>query len=96
MTGFEGDVLLLPPHTRHSPQRPAGSLGLVLERHRREDEIDAFEWYCEKCDHRVHRREVALKDLVTDLPPVFDEYYADPALRECPNCGHANPGKPGS
>ena len=34
----EGDVFLLPPHVRHSPQRPAGSIGLVVEpqpRHRR-------------------------------------------------------------
>ena len=27
----EGDIFLLPPHVRHSPQRPADSLGLVIE-----------------------------------------------------------------
>src|SRR3974377_631803 len=27
----EGDVFLLPPHVRHSPQRPQGSIGLVVE-----------------------------------------------------------------
>ena len=27
----EGEVFLLPPHVRHSPQRPAGSIGLVVE-----------------------------------------------------------------
>lgn len=90
----EGDVLLLPPHVRHSPQRPAGSIGLVIERHRREGEIDAFEWYCERCDRRVHRREVQLRDIVRDLPPVFEEYYGDSALRVCPECGHENSGKP--
>lgn len=36
----EGEVLLLPPHTRHSPQRPAGSIGLVIERKRRPGEIE--------------------------------------------------------
>lgn len=91
----EGDVLLLPPHVRHSPQRPADSIGLVIERVRRKGEIDAFEWYCEKCNTRVHRREVQLESLVDDLPPVFEEYYADPKLRVCPSCGHHNPGKPG-
>ena len=93
----QGDVLLLPPHVRHSPQRPAGSIGMVIERTRRaaENEIDAFEWYCEECNALVHRREVMLTDLVADLPPVFDEYYADAGLRACPACGHANPGRPG-
>jgi 3-hydroxyanthranilate 3,4-dioxygenase len=91
----EGDVLLLPPHVRHSPQRPADSIGLVIERVRRKGEIDAFEWYCEECNTRVHRREVQLESLVDDLPPVFEEYYADPKLRVCPSCGHHNPGKPG-
>ena len=90
----EGDVLLLPPHVRHSPQRPADSIGLVIERHRREGELDAFEWYCEECDNKVHRREVQLKDIVKDLPPVFEEYYGDPALRVCSACGHENPGRP--
>ncbi len=90
----EGDVLLLPPHVRHSPQRPAQSIGLVIERKRPKGELDAFDWYCEKCDGLVHRREVQLVSLVDDLPPIFEEYYADPGLRQCKSCGHQNPGKP--
>ena len=86
-----GEVFLLPPHTRHSPQRPAGSIGLVIERKRRPGEIDAFEWYCAKCHTRVHRREVDLRSLVNDLPPVFEEYYATVANGACPRCGHPNP-----
>ena len=90
----QGDVLLLPPHVRHSPQRPANTVGLVIERVRRPGEIDAFEWYCEKCDALLHRREVQLVSIVDDLPPVFAEYDATPGLRLCKACGHANPGKP--
>ena len=46
----EGDVFLLPPHVRHSPQRPAGSIGLVVEPKRYDaDPFDAFEWYCFEC-----------------------------------------------
>lgn len=92
----EGEVLMLPAHVRHSPQRPAETVGLVIERIRRPGELDAFEWYCERCDARVHRREVQVTDLVRDLPPVFDEYYGDPALRACASCGHPNPGRPGA
>src|SRR3954462_15416635 len=28
----QGEVLLVPAHRRHSPQRPAGSVGLVIEK----------------------------------------------------------------
>jgi len=87
----EGEVLLLPPHVRHSPQRAAGTVGLVIERKRRPGEIDAFEWYCAKCHTRVHRREVALHSLVEDLPPVFEEYYGSVAHGHCPSCGQPNP-----
>ncbi len=90
----EGEILMLPAHVRHSPQRGADTVGLVIERIRQPGELDAFEWYCEKCDARVHRREVRVTDLVRDLPPVFEEYYGDAALRTCPSCGHGNPGKP--
>lgn len=91
----EGDLFLLPPNVPHSPQRPESeSIGLVVERTRPEGVKDAFEWYCEECGDKVHRREVQLTDIVADLPPVFDEYYADAALRKCPSCGHDNPGRP--
>ena len=54
----EGEVFLLPPHVRHSPQRPAGSIGLVVEPSRGDDEMDAFEWYCFECNTGApHRSE---------------------------------------
>jgi 3-hydroxyanthranilate 3,4-dioxygenase len=57
----EGDIFLLPPHVRHSPQRPeAGSLCLVVERTRPRGTIDGFEWYCARCGRLVHRIEVQL------------------------------------
>jgi 3-hydroxyanthranilate 3,4-dioxygenase len=90
----EGDVFLLPPHVRHSPQRPEpGSYGLVVERVRPEGAKDAFEWFCDKCGHRIHRREVQLQSIVADLPPVFQEYYENPDLRKCANCGFEDPGR---
>lgn len=41
----EGEIYLLPSHIRHSPQRPEGCVGLVIERYRQPGEIDALEWY---------------------------------------------------
>jgi 3-hydroxyanthranilate 3,4-dioxygenase len=88
----EGDVFLLPPHVRHSPQRPAGSIGLVVEA-ARPSEFDAFEWYCFECGKLVHRIEVKVQHLVKDLPPLYEAFYADTKARTCKNCGALHPGK---
>jgi 3-hydroxyanthranilate 3,4-dioxygenase len=88
----EGEVLLVPGHLRHSPQRPEpGSVGLVVEKVRPAGVLDGFEWYCPSCAALVHRVEVNVKNIVTDLPPLFEQFYA--SKRECPKCGHVHPGK---
>ena len=90
----EGDVFLLPPHVRHSPQRPQeGSVGLVIEPKRQIGELDAIEWYCFNCHTRVHRAEMQLQSIVKDLPPVYESFYASEEARTCPNCGEIHPGK---
>jgi 3-hydroxyanthranilate 3,4-dioxygenase len=93
----EGDVMLLPPHVRHSPQRPeADSACLVIERQRPAGQIDGFEWYCDSddgCGQLVHRADVQLVNIVTDLPPLFDAFYNDEKLRTCPHCGQVHRGK---
>ena len=90
----EGAIFLLPPHVRHSPQRPEpGSLCLVIERRRPEGVVDAFEWYCPNCSALVHRVEVQLKSIVRDLPPLFEAFYASGDLRSCKACGTVHPGK---
>src|SRR6185503_4359966 len=84
VTLAEGAMFLLPPHVRHSPQRPeADSLCIVIERARPEGVRDGFEWYCPGCHARLHRVEVQLKSIVDDLPPLFEAFYADLAARRC-------------
>jgi len=88
----EGEILLLPGRVRHSPQRPEpGSVGLVVERIRPPEVNDGFEWYCPRCWARVHRVEVNVKDIVRDLPPLFDAFYA--GARTCGQCGQVHPGR---
>lgn len=85
---------MLPAHVRHSPQRPVpGSVGLVVESARRAGDIDGFEWYCFNCGALVHRVEVSLKNIVSDLPPLYQAFYADQGARTCKSCGAVHPGK---
>jgi 3-hydroxyanthranilate 3,4-dioxygenase len=90
----EGDIFRMPPHVRHSPQRPMpGSIGLVVEPKRPDGLLDAFEWYCFNCLHLVHRAEVDLESIVRDIPPIYQSFYGNSALRKCRNCGAMHPGK---
>jgi 3-hydroxyanthranilate 3,4-dioxygenase len=87
----QGEIMLLPGHVRHSPQRPAGTIGLVVEKMRPAGVQDGFEWYCPACAALVHRVEVNVKNIVADLPPLFEAFYS--GRRECPKCGHVHPGR---
>jgi 3-hydroxyanthranilate 3,4-dioxygenase len=83
----QGEVLLLPAHVPHSPQRPANTVGLVVERQRRPGERDGFQWYCEGCGALLHEEFIALTDIERQLPPVFERFYASPQRRTCSRCG---------
>jgi 3-hydroxyanthranilate 3,4-dioxygenase len=89
----EGEIFLLPKHMRHSPQRPANTIGVVVEVPRPEGSLDAFEWYCQNCHQLLHRAEVRLTSIVDDLPPIFQSFYGNAALRKCAHCGAVHPGK---
>jgi 3-hydroxyanthranilate 3,4-dioxygenase len=89
-----GEVFLLPAHLRHSPQRPVpGSIGLVVEGARGPRVTEGFEWFCFACGALVHRVEVGVRNIVTDLPPLFAAFYADEHARTCRQCGSLHPGK---
>jgi 3-hydroxyanthranilate 3,4-dioxygenase len=89
----EGEIFLLPPHVRHSPQRPvSGSVGLVIEVTRPPGAVDAFEWYCPRCHALVHRSELQLVSIVDDLPPAFAAFYDSAEARTCA-CGWVHSGR---
>lgn len=90
----QGEVFLIPPHLRHSPQRPMpGSIGLVVESARAPGAKDAFEWFCFGCGARVHRIELVVTDIVKDLPPLYEAFYNSVTLRTCRHCDAIHPGK---
>jgi 3-hydroxyanthranilate 3,4-dioxygenase len=82
-----GEVLLLPANVPHSPQRFAGSVGIVVERKRGPEELDGFSWYCEKCGHQLYLTWVPVSNIETQLPGVFARFYGDPQARTCERCG---------
>jgi 3-hydroxyanthranilate 3,4-dioxygenase len=82
-----GEIFLLPPEVPHSPQRPAGSVGIVVERRRGAAELDGFSWYCENCGNRLYLERVAVSDIETQLPGIFARFYASEQLRTCRVCG---------
>ena len=83
----EGEVFLLPRQTIHSPQRPAGSWGLVLEPKARQGEVDQLHYYCEKCNHLLYKDEFLLSNIVTELPPLMKKFMDSKDLRTCDKCG---------
>jgi 3-hydroxyanthranilate 3,4-dioxygenase len=85
-----GDIFLLPPNVPHSPQRPAGTVGLVLERRRHEKEQDTFLWVCDRCGHELYKESFHLTDLVAQLPPVFARYWGDAKHTTCTKCGQTH------
>ncbi len=81
-----GEMFLLPAKIPHSPQRTEGSIGLVIERYRREGEEDGFMWYCENCGNKLYEERFELTDIVEQLPKVMQTFYNSEELRTCNNC----------
>jgi len=83
----EGDLFLLPPNVPHSPQRPANTIGLVVERRRSPDELDGFSWYCENCSHCLYLERVPVRNIETELPGIFSRFFSGVKNRTCSACG---------
>ena len=82
----EGEILLLPPKVPHSPQRFANTVCLVVERKRLEDELDGFMWFCENCNHKLYEEYLYISDIVGQLPPIFERFFASEKHRTCEKC----------
>ncbi|HMN42128.1 MAG TPA: 3-hydroxyanthranilate 3,4-dioxygenase [Phycisphaerales bacterium] len=83
----EGELFLLPPHVPHSPQRSAGTVGLVVERRRPRGEDDMLRFYCEKCNEVVYEEQFELSDIAGQLKRMMEEFWSDATLRTCVHCG---------
>jgi len=86
----EGEIFLLPPNVPHSPQRPEGTVGLVIERKRNKGENDGLRWYCNSCDTPVYEEYFHLTNIETNFGAVFERFYGDEKNYTCKNCGMIN------
>jgi len=84
----EGEMFLLPARIPHSPSRPAGSVGLVIERKRSEKMNDGLLWFCESCNTNLKEYYFHLDNIEKDFIPRFKEFYSSETMRTCPSCGH--------
>lgn len=83
----EGEIFLLPPRVPHSPQRFESTVGLVIERVRKEGELDGFMWFCEGCHGKLYEEFLQLRSIVDDLPPVFKRFWSSSDHTACKKCG---------
>ncbi len=76
-----GEILLLPAGVPHSPQRFANSVGLVIERRRRNGELDGLQWYCERCQHLLYEEFFALAvDIEDSVSARVQALFRQPVL----------------
>lgn len=72
----EGEIFLLAGNIPHSPQRKAGTVGLVLERERAPGEIDGLRWYTPDASRILYEESFHCTDLGVQLKPVIERFFA--------------------
>jgi 3-hydroxyanthranilate 3,4-dioxygenase len=87
----EGQLMLVPARTPHSPHRPPDTWGLVVEVKRRPDEQESLLWLCEQCDAQLHAVTLHVADIERDLAAAIARFDASVDLRTCRRCGHVQP-----
>lgn len=84
----QGELFLLPAGVPHSPIRGENTVGLVIERVRRDtDMLDGLYWFCENCNHELKHYRFKLDNIEKDFIPRFREFYTSKEMRTCKQCG---------
>ena len=87
----EGEMFLLPPKIPHSPIRPEGSMGLVIEKKRENFHKDGLMWFSDKENALLYEEYFHLTNIEKDFLPVFKKFYQSEKLRTCPISGEIMP-----
>ncbi len=88
----EGSTIYTPAGIPHSPRFPPDAFLLVLERKRRDGEIDRFQWYCPKCDPLLHEEQAVVSDYRADpVSKAYARFFDSETFRTCKHCGAVMP-----
>jgi 3-hydroxyanthranilate 3,4-dioxygenase len=90
----EGELLLVPAFTPHSPHRPADTWGLVVEVKRKPEQTEALLWFCDRCNSRLHEVTTHIADIEKELKAAIEQFDASVELRTCRQCGYVQPDRP--
>jgi len=82
-----GDLFLMPGKVPHSPRRGEGSWTFVVERKRRQEEIDRFIWVCERCQTKLYQTDIRFDDPSDAVLKASEAMCRDKKLATCKDCG---------
>ena len=88
----EGEVIYTAAGVPHSPRFPPDAFLLVMERKRRDGEIDRFQWFCPSCDHLLHEETFVVSDYALDpVSKAYQTFFDSEEFRTCEKCGEVMP-----
>lgn len=88
----EGEVVYTAAGVPHSPRFPPDAFLLVMERKRREGEVDRFQWFCRSCDNLLHEEQFIVSDYATDpVSKAYANFFDSEEFRTCDKCGEVMP-----
>jgi 3-hydroxyanthranilate 3,4-dioxygenase len=82
----QGELFLLPAGKPHSPQRPAGTIGLVVEIPRFAPGTHHLRWYCKECGNVIHDAAFEPADIGAQIKAMLGEFNGSVDLRTCKKC----------
>jgi 3-hydroxyanthranilate 3,4-dioxygenase len=83
----EGETFFIPSGVPHSPTRPPGTIGVVVELRRPAGETEHLQFYCDNCHELVYDKEFDCRDIVEHFAESMEAFWADPKLSTCKSCG---------
>jgi 3-hydroxyanthranilate 3,4-dioxygenase len=83
----QGELFLLPAGVPHSPQRAAGTVGLVVEVPKFARGEHHLRWYCRNCNNILHDVSFQPVDLGKQIKAMLEEFRSNAGLHTCKNCG---------
>ena len=64
----------------------------MIERQRREGEVDRFQWFCPDCDAFLHAEEFLVSDYALDpVSKAYQNFFDSVEARSCKECGAVMP-----